>query len=164
MKPLTETEIRESMVNAHSGEAARMPVPGLHEVVWDDREYLGWRDPQAPQRGYLVFWRGDTPVGLALRAAESRMTGGAALCSLCQTQQPAHQVRLFSAPRPGEAGRAGNTVGTYICSDLACSLLIRMGPPTSRYEQHPAAALGARSAGLIDRLHSFTARVLDTAA
>ena len=29
------------------------------------------------------------------------------------------------APRAGKAGQQGNTVGTYICSDLACSLYVR---------------------------------------
>ena len=73
MQPLTESDIRASLVNATSGDAARMTIPGLHETVWEDREYLGWRDPKAMQRGYIVLWRDGQPVGIALRAAESRM-------------------------------------------------------------------------------------------
>jgi hypothetical protein len=34
-------------------------------------------------------------------------------------------VALISARRAGESGRNGNTVGQYICSDLACSLYVR---------------------------------------
>ncbi len=44
MKPLTADHIRESMVNTTSADLARMPVPGLYETLWDEREYLGWRD------------------------------------------------------------------------------------------------------------------------
>ena len=34
-------------------------------------------------------------------------------------------MALLSARRAGESGRNGNTVGQYICSDLACSLYVR---------------------------------------
>lgn len=164
MRAMTEAEIRGSLVNAAPGEAERMPVPGLHEVVWDDREYLGWRDPGSPQRGYLVYWRGDEPVGIALRASDVRLRAGSAICSLCNTPQPAGQVTMFSATRAGDAGRAGNSVGTYICADLACSLLIRIAPPT--YDWMPAASdvIAGRAAGLAARLHSFAGRVLESAA
>lgn len=164
MKPMTEAEIRGSLVNARPGEAERMPVPGLHEVVWDDREYLGWRDPGSPQRGYLVYWRGEEPVGIVLRASEVRLRPGSAICSLCHTPQPAGQVTMFSAPRAGEAGRAGNSVGTYICADLACSLLIRIAPPA--HDGMPAASevIAGRAAGLEARVHSFAGRVLESAA
>lgn len=160
MQPLTEAEIRNSLVNASSGEAARIPMPGLHEVLWDSREYLGWRDPKAAQRGYIVHWRDGVPVGIVLRAAESRISRGiAAMCSLCQTPQPGSQVALFSAPRSGQAGRDGNTVGTYICSDLACSLIIRIAPPASSM-QDPVRTIERKVEGLQKRLASFTEDVL----
>ncbi|WBU39084.1 FBP domain-containing protein [Homoserinibacter sp. YIM 151385] len=164
MKPLTEADIRASLVNAPPGEAQRMPLPGLHEVLWEEREYLGWRDPQAPQRGYLVFWRDGEPVGLVVRAAAATMGGGAALCNLCNTQQPADQVRMFSAPKTGEAGERGNSVGTYICRDLACSLIIRIAPAASTsFRADQDAAVAARAEGLSRRLESFADRVLDAA-
>jgi hypothetical protein len=164
MRAMTEADIRGSLVNAPPGEAERMPLPGLHEVVWDDREYLGWRDPGSPQRGYLVYWRDGEPVGIALRASEVRLKAGSAICSLCHTPQPAGQVTMFSAARAGEAGRAGNSIGTYICADLACSILIRIAPPT--YDWMPAVAevIADRAAGLESRLHSFGRRVLESAA
>jgi hypothetical protein len=161
MKPLTESEIRDSIVNASRGEAARMPMPGLHEVMWENREYLGWRDPKAMQRGYIVHWNDGKPVGLVLRAAESRMSRGiSAMCSLCQTPQPGDQVLLFSAPRVGEAGRNGDTVGTYICADLACSLIIRIAPPALPMQPDPKEIVDDRIAGLKKRLDSFTANVM----
>lgn len=163
MRALSEAEIRAAMVNATPGEAERMPVPGLHEVVWGDREYLGWRDPGAPQRGYLVYWRDEVAIGIALRASEVRLRPGAAICSLCNTPQPAGQVTMFSATRAGEAGRAGNTVGTYICADLACSLLIRIAPPSYDWQPDTSQIVAERVAGLASRVDSFASRVMESA-
>ena len=159
MQPLTPSDIRESFVNASQGEAERVPMPGLHEVIWEDREYLGWRDQQAHQRGYLVHWVGDRPVGILLRASEfSLQPGISAMCSLCRITRRSDQVTLFSAPRAGQAGRDGNTVGTYICDDLACSHLIRILP-------HGAAegTLEQRIDGLLTRVQNFSADVMKTA-
>jgi len=163
MKPLTEADIRASLVNAAPGEAERMPMPGLHEMVWIDREYLGWRDPGSPSRGYVVAWRGDTPVGIVVRAAATRLQAGSAICSLCNTPQPANQVTMFSATRAGEAGRRGDSVGTYICADLACSLLIRIAPPQYEMQPSPDEVVAARAVGLQARLEAFTERVLQAA-
>ena len=165
MKPLTEDQIRSSIVNAEPEQAFRMPLPGIHETVWDHREYLGWRDPKNPQHGYIVFWRDDTPVGMVVRASQSTNSrNSAAMCSLCRTQQPSHQVTLFSVPKAGQAGRDGNTVGTYICADLACSTIIRIVPPPSDMQPDPADVVATRAAGLLTRLNSFTSAVLKTAA
>jgi len=164
VKPLTESEIRGAFVNATKGEVERMPLPGLHEVIWDSREYLGWRDPGSPQRGYLVHWVDDRPVGVVLRASEVGLSHGIqAMCSLCRTPQPSDQVTLFSAPRAGQAGRDGNTVGTYICNDLACSHIIRILPPKQPMQPEPADIVAARAVGLLERVRGFTANVLKTA-
>ena len=161
MKALSADDIRSSFVNASQGEADRLPLPGLHEVMWDDREYLGWRDPQAHQRGYLVYWKGDIAVGLVLRASERALRSGIpAMCSLCRITQPSDQVTLFSAPRAGQAGRDGNTVGTYICSDLACSHLIRILPPASDMQPSPAEILASRVDGLLARVDAFSSDVM----
>jgi len=162
VKPLTESDIRASIVNATGGEIERMPLPGLHEVLWDEREYLGWRDHKAPLRGYLVHWDGDRPVGIMLRTAGVPLNPGiSAMCSLCQTPQPSSQVSLFSAPRAGEAGRNGNSIGTYICSDLACSHIIRVVPHGDPEDSSPLIA--RRSHGLLQRVSRFTASVMKTA-
>ena len=164
MKPLTDVQIRASFVNATKGEIERMPLPGLHEVMWDSREYLGWRDPQSRLRGYLVHWSGDRPIGIVVRASEVALTRGiSAMCSLCRTPQPSHQVSMFSAPRAGEAGRNGNTIGTYICDDLACSIIIRILPAAHPMHPDPAEMLQTRIAGLTERVASFTADVMKTA-
>lgn len=164
MKPLTESDIRSSIVNGTGGEIERMPLPGLHEVLWDQREYLGWRDHQAPLRGYLVHWVDDRPVGIMLRTSGVPMRPGiSAMCSLCHTPQPGDQVTLFSAPRAGQAGRDGNTVGTYICSDLACSLIIRVVPPAHPMQPDPAEIVERRASELLRRVTNFTADVMKTA-
>ena len=160
MKPLTEAEIRGSFVNTTKGEIERMPLPGLHEVIWESREFLGWRDPGAPLRGYLVHWMAGRPVGIMLRASEVGLRPGiSAMCALCRTPQPSGQVTLFSAPRAGEAGRNGNSVGTYICNDLACSFIIRI-VPTNVPLQSPADVVAARANGLLERLEAFASDVM----
>ncbi|GAB3617679.1 FBP domain-containing protein [Okibacterium endophyticum] len=160
MKPLTEADIRSSFVNATPEEVQRMPLPGLHETLWNEREYLGWRDPQAARLGYLVHWADDRPVGVLLRAAAGSLRSGiAAMCSFCHTAQPATQVRLFSAPRAGEAGRNGDTVGTYICEDLACSHLIRTVPP----HLNPPQLIAQRGEAMLGRVENFTAGIMRTA-
>lgn len=164
MKPLSAQDIRDSMVNATQGEVERMPLPGLHEVLWSDREYLGWRDPRAPRRGFLVHWVDDRPIGVMLRAAEGSLRSGiSAMCSLCRIAQPSDQVSLYTAARAGQAGRDGNTIGTYICADLGCSLIIRILPPASPVQPDPQRVLADRSDGLLNRVRSFTADVLKTA-
>jgi len=160
VKPLTEADIRSSFVNATPEELDRMPIPGLHETIWEEREFLGWRDPQAARLGYLVHWADDRPVGVILRAAPGSLRAGiAAMCSFCHSPQPATQVRMFSAPRAGEAGRNGNTVGTYICEDLACPHLIRTAPP----HLNPPHLIATRGAAMLSRVQSFTAGIMKSA-
>jgi len=47
------------------------------------------------------------------------------MCSLCLTTHTGGGVVLMAARRTGEAGRQGNSVGQYMCADLACSLYVR---------------------------------------
>lgn len=163
VKELTSADIRHSFVNAAPDAASRVPMPGLHDVMWADREYLGWRDRQSHSRGYLVFWRGETPTGIVLRASEFSLENGiSAMCSLCRITQPSAQIALFSAPRAGQAGIDGNTIGTYICADLACSHLVRVLPPASAMID-PERLLSQRITGLLARVDSFAADVLKSA-
>lgn len=128
MIPLREPDIRRSFVNCSKGEAQRLKLPvGLDELPWPDLDYLGWRDPGAPERAYLVAEHADRLVGIAMRAASAGARGFTArsICSLCLTTRTGGGVVLMSARRTGAAGRGGNTVGQYLCSDLACSLYVR---------------------------------------
>lgn len=137
-----------------------MSFPGLHETLWDEREFLGWRDAHHPTKGYVVFWVGDEPRGLMVRSAESSMPAGrSALCALCHTQQPAPQVSLFVAPKTGEEGARGNTVGTYLCADLSCSAMIRMvADVTGGATSNEVVALKGNS--IRQRLENFSRRVI----
>ncbi|MGY0020112.1 FBP domain-containing protein [Streptomyces sp. cg35] len=126
MKPLTEREIRSAFVNCTKGEAKRMNVPhDLAERPWDDLDYFGWRDPQAPDRAYLVAEIDGRPQGVALRSSHAASwQTRRSMCSMCVTTHTGG-VSLMVAPKAGKAGKQGNSVGAYICSDLACSLYVR---------------------------------------
>ncbi|ALC31601.1 FBP domain-containing protein [Streptomyces bacillaris] len=138
MRPLTEQEIRTSFVNCTKGEAKRLHVPrDLAERPWDDLDFLGWRDPQAPGRAYLVAAWGSRPVGVQLRSSDAgSWQTRRSMCSMCVTTHTGG-VSLLVAPRSGKAGQQGNSVGAYMCSDLACSLYVR----------------GKKDAGIGARLH-----------
>ena len=126
VQPLTEQEIRAAFVNCSKGEAKRLNVPhDLASRPWDDLDFLGWRDPQAPERAYLVARAGGRPVAIRLRCpAPSHGQRRSTMCSICMTTH-AGGVSLMVAALSGSAGQQGNSVGTYICSDLDCSLYTR---------------------------------------
>ncbi|WP_019056929.1 FBP domain-containing protein [Streptomyces prunicolor] len=126
MRPLTEREIRAAFVNCTKGEAKRLSIPrDLAERPWDDLDFLGWRDPQAPGRAYLAIELDGRPTAIALRCpgAASWQTRRS-MCSMCMTTHTGG-VSLMTAARAGKAGQQGNSVGAYICSDLACPLYVR---------------------------------------
>ncbi|MEV4787058.1 FBP domain-containing protein [Streptomyces tuirus] len=127
MQPLTEQDIRASFINCSKGEAKRLAVPrDLDERPWADLDFLGWRDPGAPDRSYLVTGRAGRLVGLSMRfQAAQRGFLQRSMCSLCLTTHPRGGVALMTARKAGAAGREGNSVGAYMCTDLACSLYIR---------------------------------------
>ncbi|WP_329408834.1 FBP domain-containing protein [Streptomyces sp. NBC_00704] len=138
MKPLTEQQIRAAFVNCTKGEAKRLAVPrDLADRPWDDLDYLGWRDPQAPDRAYLAVELDGRPRALQLRATASGWgQSRRSMCTMCLTTHSGG-VSLMVAPKAGRAGQQGNSVGAYICRDLACSLYVR----------------GRRDAGAGARLH-----------
>jgi hypothetical protein len=127
MRPVTERDIRSSFVNCTKGETKRLAVPrDLAERPWADLDFLGWRDPAATERAYLVAESGDGFIGVALRRA-TPPTGPArrTMCSLCLTTHTGDGVSLMTARKAGRSGQHGNSVGAYLCTDLACSLYLR---------------------------------------
>lgn len=124
MRVISEHEIRASFVNCTKGEVKRLAVPrDLDARPWEDLDFLGWRDPASPGRAYLVAEHDDRLVGVALRraaphAGHARRT----MCSLCLTTHTGDGVSLMTARR---TGGDGDSVGAYICADLACSLYLR---------------------------------------
>jgi len=127
MRSLTEQDIRNSFINCSKGEAKRLAIPrDLDERPWGDLDFLGWRDPGAPDRSYIVTERDEGLVGITLRFPSSqRGFLHRSMCSLCLTTHPGNGVSLMTARKAGTAGREGNSVGVYICADLACSLYVR---------------------------------------
>ncbi|MFF4836864.1 FBP domain-containing protein [Streptomyces sp. NPDC001315] len=127
MRSLTEPEIRNSFVNCSKGEAKRLTVPrDLDQRPWDDLDFLGWRDPGAPDRSCLVTEREGQFIGVTLRFPSSqRGFLHRSMCSLCLTTHRGGGVSLMTARKAGAAGREGNSVGLYMCTDLACSLYAR---------------------------------------
>ncbi|QNP74453.1 FBP domain-containing protein [Streptomyces roseirectus] len=127
MRALSEHEIRGSFVNCSKGEAKRLAIPrDLDERPWDELDFLGWRDPGAPDRSYLVTEHAGRLVGVTLRFPSSqRGFLHRSMCSLCLTTHRGGGVSLMTARKAGAAGREGNSVGVYMCTDLACSLYIR---------------------------------------
>ncbi|GAA1235136.1 FBP domain-containing protein [Oryzihumus leptocrescens] len=161
MEPLTAAAVRGSFVNLSKTQAKALNLPaGLEQSDWDTLDYLGWRDPKAPARAYLVLWRDGKPLGLALRAPSTSGSRGSALCNLCWSAHKPSDVVLFVAPRAGSAGRDGNTVGTYICADLACSLYVRGLRPLELPQGESMVEPAERARRLTDRLGAFVDRVL----
>jgi hypothetical protein len=126
MRPVTEREIRASFVNCSKGEAKRLAVPrDLADRPWDDLDFLGWRDPSAPDRAYLVAESGTGLVGVTLRRATPPAGARKSMCALCLTTHSGDGVSLMTARKAGKEGQQGNSVGSYLCADLACSLYLR---------------------------------------
>jgi hypothetical protein len=154
---LTEQQVRRSFVNCSQGEAKGLALPkDFADLDWAALEVLGWRDPKAPLRGYLVVDSGDRPVGIAVRAADTRMSSRtAAMCLLCQTAQAGDAVSLFTARRTGAAGRNGNTIGTYMCADLGCADRVRTEIPPWLQDRNPDEVVAERAAELRERVRNF---------
>ncbi|MFC4021149.1 FBP domain-containing protein [Micromonospora sp. GCM10011542] len=126
MMPLSERTIRTSFINCTKGEAQRLSMPkDLAERPWGDLDFLGWHDPSAPERAYVVADSGAGPTGVALRVAPKTGRVRRSMCSLCLTTHTGDGVSLMTARKAGREGRQGNSVGVYICTDLACSLYLR---------------------------------------
>jgi hypothetical protein len=166
MRALGEKEIRASFVNCTKGEASRIRMPaGLSggSIPWGDLDFLGWTDPGAPLRALLVVPDGDGLTGLVLRRPETRRTSAirSSMCRVCLTDHAASGVTLFVAPLAGAAGRNGNSVGEYLCSDLACSLYLRgkRQPRMRLVRREETLTLSERIDRAMINLSAFTGRV-----
>jgi hypothetical protein len=157
----TEDRVRRALANTTRGEATRTALPpwvrDLDLDALDD--VVGWRDPKAPDRGVLLVPGPDGVVGIALRAGE-RAVRSAAMCALCRTTHAPGRVELLVARRAGPAGRNGDTVGTYVCGDLACARHVRVERATAALRPTPGTTVEERRAGLRERAGEFVRAVL----
>ncbi|MEU4652405.1 FBP domain-containing protein [Streptomyces sp. NPDC023723] len=160
MEPVTEPEIRAAFVNRTKGEAKRLHVPrDLADRPWADLDFLGWRDPQAPDRAHLVAELDGRLAGIALRCpAPHSGQARRSMCSICLTTHTGG-VSLMVAPKAGKAGQQGNSVGIYLCDDLACSLYVRglrsAGPGARLQESLTLEEKIARTAGNVAGLFAM---------
>ncbi|MFD9124860.1 FBP domain-containing protein [Kitasatospora sp. NPDC059571] len=163
MRALTESDIRSSFANCSKGEAKRLPVPrDLAELPWDDLDFLGWRDPGAPDRSYLVVEREGGLTGVAFRfPGRQRDFLHRSMCSLCLTTHAGSGVSLLTARKAGAAGRQGNSAGLYMCTDLACSLYVRglRTPAAGGTRITESLTVEQQAERLLANLHAFLDRL-----
>lgn len=179
MHAVSEGEIRSSFINCSKGDAKRMPIPrDLDDQPWEDLDFLGWTDPQQPGRGYVVGQFGASlarpgsdaasvtglpsdhePTGIALRF-ESAASRQSQMCSICLTTHTRGGVALMSARKVGESGRRGNSIGVYMCADLACPLYVRGKKKPALGTQHREdLSVEQKIARLQDNLTGFVSKL-----
>ncbi|WP_426184949.1 FBP domain-containing protein [Microbacterium sp. TWP3-1-2b2] len=163
MRALTESDVRASFVNASPEELRLMEMPHDFLLVdWDFHDFLAWRDPASSKRGCVLVEIDKRLVGIVLRATDPGR-GRAGMCNICHTMQPGNQVALFSARRAGDAGRRGDSVGTYMCTDLSCHENVRLAHPLAPNEIRVPGQIDMRLDGTRRRMEGFANRVLDDA-
>lgn len=165
MIPLTEAELRASFVNCSRGEVRRMYMPDLAVVPWGDLDYLGWRDPKAPDRAYMVAPWADRVIGLTLRTRGKgyKTLLRSSMCSICLTLHASSGVSMFVARRVGESGRNGNTIGGYWCWDLRCSLYVRgILHSDSAVDMQESLDVHGRIKRLQGKLDQFLSKVMES--
>jgi hypothetical protein len=165
MEPISESEIRRSFLNCSKGEASRVKLPpDFAGTPWSDLDFLGWIDPGAPQRAAIAVPGPDGVRSLMLRRAD-RSAGGSAvrssMCQVCLTTHASGGVSLFTAARAGAAGRNGNSLGEYLCADLACSLYLRgkRQPRARLVKYEETRTVNEKIERAMDKLAGFVDRV-----
>lgn len=129
MRNLTETQIRDALVNTTVREARQMTVPDLDAVRFDDIEYLGWRDPKRELLAYVVAEVEGETAAIMLRTQPPSPRRRKMMCAWCQDVTIADPAVLYVARRAGAAGRKGDTIGTAVCAGFRCSTNVRRAPP-----------------------------------
>jgi hypothetical protein len=164
VEPLSEKQIRSSFVNCTKGKAARLKLPlDFAELSWENLDFLGWVDPGAPLQAHLVLPRANGPLGISLRVPAVSRTSAvkSSLCQICLTGHASSGVSLLVAPLAGARGREGNTVGVYVCADLACPLYLRgKRQPKLRFRGfEESLTLNERITRMAGNLDAFAAKV-----
>ncbi|TWE11468.1 FBP domain-containing protein [Rudaeicoccus suwonensis] len=140
MNPLTEQQIRASLVNATKREITQASIPDLAAVRWDRLDYLGWVDVKRPLAAYVVIELDRGLTGMMLRAPGTAGRRARAMCAWCQDVTATDDVTLYVARRAGAEGRQGNTVGTLICTHFECSRNARRMPSATEVGSNDPAA------------------------
>ncbi len=161
MLPLTEAQIRASLINVTQSERRNLTLPAdPADVTWEAIDFYGVRDRKLALVGYVVAELDGVATGLLLRQAESRPRGRAQ-CSWCADIHLPNDVLLFTAKRVGDAGRRGDTVGTLVCDRFQCNLNARKRPPVAYAGFDADAARDARVAAMRENVTAFVRAVRD---
>ena len=159
MLPLSEKDITTSFINASRSQVSDLTLPGnFASLDWDALDFLGWRDPKLPRRGYVIVQREEGPVGILLQQAETK-TRARAQCTWCQDITLEDDVVFYAARRAGKAGRNGNTIGTLVCADFGCSRNARKLPAVAYLGFDVEAARDKQIATLRGRVQGFVTEV-----
>jgi len=155
MLSLTERDIRASFINASRKEVSDLTLPaGFSDLDWDRLDYLGWSDPKLARRAYVIVEVDGRPAGLLLQRAEQR-TAARAQCSWCNDVTLRNDVQFFAARKAGPAGRKGDTLGTLVCANFACSDVVRRLPPLAYEGYDREAARDERIRRLGENVRAF---------
>ena len=161
MLPLTEKNIRASLINASLSERKTLTLPpNISTLPWDNLDYLGWRDPKIPGIGYVIVELEKGPVGILLRQAKGAIRTRPQ-CSWCEDVQLPNDVVFFSTKRAGQAGRNGNTIATLACANFECSANVRKLPSVAYIGFDVEAARLHRIDALRDHVRNFVRDVRD---
>lgn len=165
MHPHSLTTFRAALGNVDDAtrRTVRMPrVPSLPPPA--ERDFTGWRDPSAPQRGYLFTEHGGTLAGIMLTTTRTRTNANrAVMCEFCRLPRRFEQVALFTAATSA-ALRDQSTFGTYLCVDLDCNARVNRLRPLTPLDPPADELVAQRRAQLADRSTAFVTSILDAHA
>jgi len=160
MLALTDQSLRASFVNASRKEVADLSLPADFETLdWESIGHLGWRDRKIGRRAYVVVPLDGRPVGVLLQQAAANPRSRAQ-CSWCRDTRLPNDVVFFGAKKAGAAGRAGDSLGTLVCSEFQCSANVRARPPVAYVGFDVEAAKAERIATLRAKTEGFVREVL----
>lgn len=135
---------------------ARKPPPA-------ERDFIGWRDPSAPQRGYLFTEHTGELTGIMLTTTRTRTNASrAVMCEFCRMPRRFEQVALFTA---GSAqSKQQSTLGTYLCVDLDCNVRVNQLRPLTPLDPPADELVAQRRRELAERSAAFVTGVLSAVA
>ena len=163
MEPLSDDEIANGFINLSRRAAKAVQIPDLSAVDWGGLDFFSWRHPRTPDRAYLAIRYDGKPVAVELRAAAGRAASRTSMCEFCHTVHSMGSVRLFSAAKAGTAGRRGDTLGHYLCADLACSAYVRGRKRPIRVQPATTATPEERAEQVVRAVQGFVHRITDGA-
>ena len=158
MHALTEQQVRRSFVEllAGRGQGGWRSPRDFADLDWASLELLGWRDPKAPLRGYLVIDTGERPSASRSGPPTRGCPAGRRRCACsARRRRPATPCRC--SPRSGPAPRgatatpsAPTCAPTWVARDR-----VRTEIPPWLQDRDPAEVVAERAAELRERVQGF---------